>query len=172
MLQGEKSYVHSEDEISHFHCDYVLGFKAFVLSAQSLASGDITGTVTDPSGGFMPKVNVALKNTGTAETREASTDSQGLYRFSLVPPGRYAVTMPESRFRTVVMLQVTVGQVTNADVRLVLATGAPSIEVSAVGAGLQTDNGAAHQHSRLVCRVRCVRTHYPIESQFVFRDLT
>jgi hypothetical protein len=67
VLQGEKSYVHSEDEISHFHCDYVLGFKAFVLSAQSLASGDITGTVTDSSGGFMPKVNVALKNTGTAK---------------------------------------------------------------------------------------------------------
>jgi hypothetical protein len=172
VLRGEESYVHSEDEISHFHCDYLLGFKAFVLSAQSLASGGIVGAVTDPSGGFMPKVNVALSDTGTAETRETSTDSEGPYRFSLAPAGSHAATMTESRFRTMVMLQVTVGQVTNADVQLAVATGAQSIEVSAVRAGLQTEDGAAHQHSRLVCRVRCIRAHYPIESQVVFRDLT
>jgi hypothetical protein len=172
VLRGEESYVHSEDEISHFHCDYLLGFKAFVLSAQSLASGGIVGTVTDPSGGFMPKVNVALNDTGTAETRETSTDSEGPYRFSPAPAGSYPVTMTESRFRTMVMLQVTVGQVTNADVQLAVATGAQSIKASAVGAGLQTDDGAAYQHSRLVCRVRCIRAHYPLESQFVFRDLT
>ena len=116
-------------------CDYLLGFKAFVLSAQSLGSGHITGTVSDPSGGLMPKVNVALKNTGKAETRETSTDSEGPYCFSLIPPGSYAATMTESRFRTVAMLQVTVGQVTNADVQLALAAGARNIEVRAAGAG-------------------------------------
>ena len=39
------------------------------LVAQSLVSGDLTGTVTDPSGAVVPNATVSLKNNGTGATR-------------------------------------------------------------------------------------------------------
>ena len=59
------------------------------LMAQSLISGDLTGTVTDPSGAVVPNATVTLKSDATGETRTATTNANGAYRFSLLGPGSY-----------------------------------------------------------------------------------
>ena len=41
-----------------------------MLLAQSLITGEIAGTVTDPSGGVMPRATVTLKNNGTGASQE------------------------------------------------------------------------------------------------------
>src|SRR5215469_3237624 len=62
------------------------------LVAQSLVSGDLTGTVTDPSGAVVSGATVTLKSDSTGATRTATTNNSGAYRFSLLPPGNYTVT--------------------------------------------------------------------------------
>jgi protocatechuate 3,4-dioxygenase beta subunit len=61
------------------------------LSAQSLTSGDVTGTVLDPSGAAVPNATVSLKNNDTGATQNTTTTSTGAYRFHLLNPGSYTV---------------------------------------------------------------------------------
>lgn len=50
-------------------------------TAQSLTTGDITGTVTDPSGAVVPNAQVMLKNLDSGTTQTRNTNAQGVYRF-------------------------------------------------------------------------------------------
>jgi len=68
------------------------------LVAQSLVSGDLTGTITDPSGAVVPNATVTLKSTGTGQTRTTTSNNSGAYRFSLLQPGSYTVTATASGF--------------------------------------------------------------------------
>ena len=58
------------------------------LMAQSLVSGDLTGTVTDPSGAVVSGATVTLKSDATGATRTTTTGSNGTYRFSLLQSGQ------------------------------------------------------------------------------------
>src|SRR5580692_4160617 len=68
------------------------------LMAQSLVSGDLTGTVTDPSGAVVSGASVSLKSDATGQTRNATTNGSGAYRFSLLSPGSYTITASASGF--------------------------------------------------------------------------
>src|SRR5580700_8574358 len=70
-----------------------------LLLATSLAhaqgvgsSGDITGTVTDSSGAFLPKVTVSVVDTQTGLKRTAVTDGAGQYRVAGLSPSTYEVS--------------------------------------------------------------------------------
>ena len=69
------------------------------LMAQSLVSGDLTGTVTDPSGAVVPNATVTLKSDATGATRTTTTNANGAYRFSLLPPGSYTVSVAAARLQ-------------------------------------------------------------------------
>src|SRR5580698_6639880 len=68
------------------------------LMAQSLVSGDLTGTVTDPSGAVLPNATVTLKNNGTGTTQATTSNANGTYRFSLLPPGSYTISVVAQGF--------------------------------------------------------------------------
>jgi hypothetical protein len=51
------------------------------VSAQTITTGDITGTVRDSSGAIVPGATVLLKAEGTGETRTVMSNNAGLYRF-------------------------------------------------------------------------------------------
>src|SRR5204863_5145152 len=51
-----------------------------VAIAQTAASGNIEGVVTDTTGAVLPGVTVVVKNTATNVTRELVTDGAGRYR--------------------------------------------------------------------------------------------
>jgi hypothetical protein len=109
------------------------------LVGQTLTSGDIAGTISDPSGGLMPKLTVLLKNRGTGAVQETQTNSQGVYRFSFLSPGSYTLTAEAQNFITVQkIVPVQVGQITTVDIQLAIKTAAASIEVSEAAAGIQT----------------------------------
>jgi Carboxypeptidase regulatory-like domain len=112
-----------------------------MLLAQSLTTGDITGTITDPSGGTMPTTSVVLRNTGTGASQETKTNVSGYYRFSLLAPGSYTVTAKAPNFteaaRTV---RVSVGQSNTVDIQLSLSTAAVSVDVVESIVGIQSDN--------------------------------
>src|SRR4029077_20562456 len=47
---------------------------------------DLSGVVTDATGGILPGVTVNLKNVDTGFTRSTVTDGSGRYSFNAVPP--------------------------------------------------------------------------------------
>ena len=71
----------------------------FVLLAPALLSAAaIEGVVKDPSGAAIPGAAVILKNSATAQTENALTDTQGRFAFADVAPGRYVVTIQHEGF--------------------------------------------------------------------------
>jgi len=99
--------------------------------AQSLLSGDISGTVSDPSGGVLPGVTVNLKSLDSGSTQTTKTDQSGVYRFSLLKPGRYSVSAGQSGFETSERnVDVAVGQVIPADLKLAIGQTSQVVEIS------------------------------------------
>jgi len=110
--------------------------------AQSITSGDITGTVTDPSGAGVPNASVTLTNTNTNATQGTVTNQQGSYRFALLPPGTYSVTVKAAGFQTQRQggIAVTAGQPSAANIKLALAQSTQTVEVSENSEAIQTQN--------------------------------
>jgi hypothetical protein len=111
------------------------------LMAQSLVSGDLTGTVTDPSGAVVSGATVALKSDATGASRTATTGSSGTYRFSLLPPGSYTVTVTASGFsKTSSTANVAIGQASIADVKMAVGASSTTVEVTTAAPLVQADN--------------------------------
>ena len=78
------------------------------LLAQSAGTGALTGRVTDATGAVVPGVTVTLTSTDTNQTRSTTTDENGSYRFSLLPPGTYGARFAIPGFKTSEVSLVTV----------------------------------------------------------------
>ena len=113
-----------------------------ITLAQTLVSGDLTGTVTDPSNAVVPNATVTLKNNATGQTQTRTTNAQGFYRFPLLTPGAYTVTITAPSFQSASQtVTVTVGQATTANVQLALGSASQTVEVTAQAPVVQSENG-------------------------------
>ncbi len=111
------------------------------LIAQSLVSGDLTGTVTDPSGAVVSGATVMLKSDSTGATRTTTSNSSGAYRFSLLQPGSYTITANASGFsKSQTTTTVAVGQATIADLKMAVGSNSQTVEVTAAAPLVQADN--------------------------------
>src|SRR4029450_4247727 len=104
-----------------------------VAFAQTAATGNIEGVVTDTTGAVLPGVTVVVKNMGTNVTRELVTDDAGRYRANALQPGVYEVTATLGGFQSATFgnLQVPVGQTLAADIRMRAAGITETVTVEA-----------------------------------------
>jgi len=117
-------------------------FLVIPATAQTEISGDVSGTVTDPSGAVLPGAMVNLKNNATGATQTATTNPAGVYRFSLLPPGSYTVTASAQGFQGASQkIQVAVGQASAANLQLAVGGSGTTVEVTAEGGVVNTQNG-------------------------------
>ena len=88
--------------------------------AQTAATGNIEGVVTDASGGVLPGVTVVIKNAETNVAREVTSDSGGRYRATALQPGTYEVTANLAGFQAPALgrIEVLVGQTQAVDVAM------------------------------------------------------
>src|SRR5689334_1148000 len=63
-------------------------------------TGDILGTVHDPSGAVVPGAKVSLTAVDTGITFEATSNSSGNYLFAQLKPGHYSVQASKEGFET------------------------------------------------------------------------
>jgi hypothetical protein len=111
------------------------------LKAQSVTSGDIVGVVADPSGAVVPNVSVSLKSDARGNTQVQSTNSHGTYRFSLLAPGSYTVSVSAPGFQDAMMSSVvTIGQATTVNIVLSVGGTTSTVEVTSDAPLLQTEN--------------------------------
>lgn len=123
------------------------------LFAQSVVTGDVQGSVTDPSGAVVPGAKVELKNPETGFDKTQTTGANGEFRFSLLKPGHYTMIVSSEKFSTVnKQVEVQLGQVTPASVALALGASTTTVEVSGEAPLLQTENAnmASTVDSRVV----------------------
>jgi hypothetical protein len=97
--------------------------------AQSTNSGDIRGTVSDPSGALIPGVTVTVTNVNTGVSKNFTTNDAGLYDTNSIVAGSYTVTFTKDGFEKLVRGPVTV-QVGFTTVNGELKVGATSQEVT------------------------------------------
>jgi hypothetical protein len=109
-------------------------------AAQTAATGNIEGLITDASGGVLPGVPVTVRNQDTNVVREAVTETSGRYRVSGLPPGVYEVSATLSGFdvRPIGNVEVRVGQTVPVDLVMRPAGVAETVNVAAEAPALDT----------------------------------
>jgi hypothetical protein len=75
----------------------VLGAAA---TGQTLTTGDLVGTVLDPSGAVVRDAKVSLRSNEHGFSQEAMSNDRGSYRFAFLLPSSYTVTVSHPGFAT------------------------------------------------------------------------
>ncbi len=111
-----------------------------LASAQSAGTGALTGTVTDMTGAVVPNVTVTLTSSETNQARTTTTGTDGVYRFSLIPPGTYRVRFTATGFKTAEVGSVPIAVTETPVLSRTLEVGAQSeqVTVEATAETLQT----------------------------------
>jgi hypothetical protein len=111
----------------------------FMLAAsgfsQGIATGSLSGTVTDPTGAIVPGAKVVATNSATGQEFTGETNDVGLVALRSLPPGSYKVTITSKNFRTAVLEKVEV--VVSQDSSL----GTIKLELGQVGETIQVEAG-------------------------------
>jgi hypothetical protein len=112
------------------------------LHSQMAGTGQVVGSVTDPSGAAVVGAAVTLTDTATNATRTAVTNESGRYNFPNVPPGSYNVVISKSGFRVAKVneQQIVVGEARTVDAKLEIGSATETVEVVATNTELQTMN--------------------------------
>jgi outer membrane receptor protein involved in Fe transport len=116
-------------------------FATVANAGAQVTTGDILGTVKDPSGAVIPNALVTLSNTGTQETHTMHADASGEYIFSLLQQGNYSVRVTAPGFQDVVVenIALNAGDRQRADASLSLGENTQQVEVSSAPASLESD---------------------------------
>jgi len=113
-------------------------FATFGL-AQSVVTGDLAGTVTDPSGAVVSGATVTLKSADSGFSQTAQTSSTGAYRFVLLKPGDYRLTVTQKGFKSSAQtVHVAIGQVVSSNVTMELGSTSETLEVNAAAPLIET----------------------------------
>jgi hypothetical protein len=109
------------------------------------ASGDISGTVTDPSGAVVPNATVTATEAEKGLKRTSLSDNRGEYHFTALPPASYEVSAQISGFQTAVYkgVIVNVGQTVVLDFHLKVSQTSEQVEVTTEPPVVETEK--SHQ---------------------------
>ena len=112
---------------------------AGVVAHAQVTGATLSGTVTDPSGGVVPNATVSATNTATAVTRDANSDSAGLYSIPNLVPGVYDLKVAAAGFSTSVQSAVTLSVGQQLQLNFGLKVGNTSTTVQVTEAAPQID---------------------------------
>jgi outer membrane receptor protein involved in Fe transport len=98
------------------------------------AAGDLTGRVTDRTGGVLPGAIVRLLNVATGEELSVPADAQGRYRFSDLLPGAYRVAVGFAGFSEASRSIVIEARDASATLDFVLELGTQRSDVTVAAA--------------------------------------
>jgi len=110
------------------------------MFGQSLTTGNISGTLFDPSHAVVPGATVVLKGLETGSSATSTTSNTGAYSFNLLKPGHYQISVKQSGFSELTeTAEVQVGQSTTADLNLSVNKTSETVEVSGTAPLVNTE---------------------------------
>src|ERR1700723_406254 len=152
MAPGQLIYVHvhasntwedsslKQPRILTLLCMVIFSFS--LLNGQTSTTGSVAGVVSDSTSAIIPGAVVVLKSVTTDAKKAVKTSSSGSYRFDLVPPGNYTLTVDQTGFSKLeTAITVTNAQVLGVDLKLSVGSQSQTINVEAAASTLQTENG-------------------------------
>jgi len=112
--------------------------------AQSAATADLRGVVTDPNGAVVPNATVTVRDESRNYERTVRTDAEGNYLITLLPPGNYAVTVEAAGFAKVRTsnVRLTIGQTADLPIGLKVAGAQQELTVSADAQVIETSRSS------------------------------
>ncbi|QNI32348.1 TonB-dependent receptor [Alloacidobacterium dinghuense] len=129
-------------------CCSLLLLIAFFVTRNTPAqtvTGNITGTVTDPSGAIVSGANVTATDTATGIQTQATTNESGVYTIRFLPIGQYQVSISASGFVTAQYppFQLEINQSVKIDGKLQVGATTQTVSVQAdVAPILNTTDGS------------------------------
>jgi hypothetical protein len=113
---------------------FVFGLSVANQYAFAQETGDIAGTVTDPSGAVVPDATIAVKNLGTNAVRTVTSSSSGAYVVTGLHPAEYELTVTGAGFHFfTTRVEVTVAAKLTVNPKLSVTQENTSVEVTAEG---------------------------------------
>jgi hypothetical protein len=103
-------------------------------SSAQVAGGNISGRVTDPSGGTLSQASVSITNVATGVRTSSSTNSDGFYSVANLLPGTYTVAVALTGFSEEIASGIVVSVGSQVTVNLQMKLGAMSEQVVVTGA--------------------------------------
>jgi hypothetical protein len=112
-----------------------------------LISGDITGTVTDPTGAVISTATVTVTNDQTGVKSTAAVNGSGQYHLLNLPPGVYTLTATAKGFATTTEkgLRVELNNSLTSNITLSVGNTATTLEVTEAGPGIDTTTATLQQ---------------------------
>ncbi len=103
------------------------------LAMAQIGDAEITGAVKDPTGAPVAGAAVTLTNQDSGFTRVVTADTEGRYRFSAIPPGRYSLKTEATGFKTESITDLVLNIGTHLDRDIALAVGNVQESVTVTG---------------------------------------
>jgi len=105
-------------------------------------NGQITGTVTDPTGAAIANAKITVTNPATNLSTSATTNSSGNYTVRELPVGTYKVVTEASGFKTVSTPDVGVnaGTISHVDFKMTMGQAKEIVEVTGAAAQVNTED--------------------------------
>ena len=112
--------------------------------------GQITGTITDPSGAAIPGVAVVITSTNTQAKRTVTTDNDGNYIATNLPIGTYSISVTQTGFRTAQQADVTISADAKVSSNFALQLGQTSEVVQVEGGAVEALNTTSGELARVI----------------------
>src|SRR5947207_1077520 len=105
---------------------------AIGTNAQSVSTGAVVGTISDPGGAVVLDATLTLQNKATNSQVTQRTNGAGQYTFPSVAPGNYRITVKKVGFRTanVESLTVEVSKSYSVDIKLEIGQVSETVTVT------------------------------------------
>lgn len=115
---------------------------AQIFAQAGIDTGNVTGTVKDPSGAVVQKAECTLTNVNTGISQKAISTSVGAYSFTLVPVGTYSLKVMAKGFEESVLngIVVHLGDTVTEDVSLQVGAESVSVTVTSAAPLLQAQD--------------------------------
>jgi len=113
-------------------------------SSGQVSGATLSGSVTDPSGAAIPGATVSIKNVGTGEVRDVTSNGDGLYSAPNLIPGSYEASAASKGFSKAVQKGVTLTVGAQQTLNFALKPGqvTQTVEVTSLPPDVQTSSSA------------------------------
>jgi Carboxypeptidase regulatory-like domain len=119
---------------------YVLWATMTARAQSTTATGNIQGTLTDPSGAVVEGAKVTITNKDTGQSNTVTTSSAGAYNSGTLVPGNYSVRAEAAGFKTVEQgVVVKVGVVSGVNFSLQVGSTNTVVEVAEQAVAVNTE---------------------------------
>jgi len=151
-------------------CLAVFALLALTMSAfAQVQNGQLTGTVTDPTGAAIANAKITVTNPATNLSVSTTTNASGNYTVKELPVGTYKLVAEASGFKTVSNTDVPVnaGTISHVDFKMAMGQAREIVEVTGAAAQVNTED------SKLATTVSSTQiNNLPLNGRNVFDLMT